>query len=51
LCPSYRDLIIGDRTPTWGLIVLLVSKAGGLGKDFADMDKDVTAGIYTFLFT
>lgn len=25
--------------------MLLISKAGGLGKDFSDMDKDVTAGI------
>ncbi|CAG9768338.1 unnamed protein product [Ceutorhynchus assimilis] len=40
-----RDLILGGKTPTWGLIVLLVSKAGGLGKAFSDSDKDVTAGI------
>uniref|UniRef100_A0AAR5Q724 Decaprenyl-diphosphate synthase subunit 2 n=1 Tax=Dendroctonus ponderosae TaxID=77166 RepID=A0AAR5Q724_DENPD len=45
LLTTARDLIIGDRTPTWGLIVLLISKAGGLGKHFSEMDKDVTAGI------
>lgn len=39
-----RDLILGGRTPTWGLIVLLISKAGGLEKGFSDIDKDVTAG-------
>ncbi|XP_048519099.1 all trans-polyprenyl-diphosphate synthase PDSS2-like [Dendroctonus ponderosae] len=44
LLTTARDLIIGDRTPTWGLIVLLISKAGGLGKHFSEMDKDVTAG-------
>ncbi|XP_066262049.1 all trans-polyprenyl-diphosphate synthase PDSS2-like [Euwallacea similis] len=40
-----RDLILGDRTPTWGLIVLLISKAGEIGKGFTDVDKDITAGI------
>lgn len=45
LLVTARDLIIGTRTPTWGLIVLLVSKAGGQGKGFSDIDKDVTAGI------
>ncbi|XP_030761395.1 decaprenyl-diphosphate synthase subunit 2-like [Sitophilus oryzae] len=45
LLAAARDLIIGGQTPTWGLIVLLISKAGGLGKGFSDIDKDVTAGI------
>ncbi|KAF7269675.1 hypothetical protein GWI33_017291 [Rhynchophorus ferrugineus] len=45
LLNTARDLILGGRTPTWGLIVLLISKAGGLEKGFSDIDKDVTAGI------
>ncbi|KAL1491666.1 hypothetical protein ABEB36_012228 [Hypothenemus hampei] len=45
LLATARNLILGDKTPTWGLIVLLVSKAGGLERDFSDMDKDITAGI------
>ncbi|XP_050309702.1 all trans-polyprenyl-diphosphate synthase PDSS2-like [Anthonomus grandis grandis] len=45
LLATARNLILGGQTPSWGLIVLLMSKAGGLGKDFSDMDKDVTAGI------
>ncbi|XP_066147657.1 all trans-polyprenyl-diphosphate synthase PDSS2-like [Euwallacea fornicatus] len=45
LLATARNLILGDRTPTWGLIVLLISKAGEIGKGFTDVDKDITAGI------
>lgn len=45
LLSTARDLILGGITPTWGLIVLLISKAGGQGKGFSDIDRDVTAGI------
>lgn len=44
LLATARDLLIGDGVPSWGLIVLLVSKAGGLQNDFSDIDKDTTAG-------
>nr|CAI5837210.1 unnamed protein product [Callosobruchus analis] len=41
----YVELILSKQTPRWGLIVLLVSKAGGLNREFSKMDCDVTAGI------
>lgn len=44
LLATARDLLIGDRVPSWGLIVLLVSKAGGLQNEFSDIDKDINAG-------
>lgn len=31
--------------PAWGLIVLLISKAGGLNTYFPETEKDVTAGV------
>ncbi|GJQ70208.1 hypothetical protein Trydic_g22666 [Trypoxylus dichotomus] len=40
-----RDLIMNSEKPSWGLMVLLVSKAGGRNKNFSDIDKDVTAGV------
>ncbi|KAJ8978498.1 hypothetical protein NQ317_002401 [Molorchus minor] len=36
---------MNKQSPTWGLIVLLISKAGGLNKEFSQLDCDVTAGI------
>lgn len=40
-----RELLLGNHKPTWGLIVLLVSKAAGIKAEFADVDRDVTAGL------
>ncbi|VEN56737.1 unnamed protein product [Callosobruchus maculatus] len=45
LLSTARELILSKQTPRWGLIVLLVSKAGGLNREFSKMDCDVTAGI------
>ncbi|KAI4465117.1 geranylgeranyl pyrophosphate synthase [Holotrichia oblita] len=42
-----RDLILNNEKPSWGLIVLLVSKAGGHIKSYTDVDEDKTAGIHT----
>ncbi|KAK9722641.1 hypothetical protein QE152_g19555 [Popillia japonica] len=39
-----RDLILNSEKPSWGLIALLVSKAGGHLKSFTDIDQDKTAG-------
>ncbi|KRT82649.1 hypothetical protein AMK59_3750 [Oryctes borbonicus] len=40
-----KDLILNSEKPSWGLLVLLVSKAGGHNKTFLDIDTDVTAGV------
>ncbi|CAG9813895.1 unnamed protein product [Phaedon cochleariae] len=45
LLDTARELILNKETPTWGLIVLLVSKAGGLSREFSAVDHDITAGI------
>ncbi|KAG5867692.1 hypothetical protein JTB14_026874 [Gonioctena quinquepunctata] len=45
LLTTARDLILNKQSPAWGLIVLLVSKAGGLSREFSHMDCDITAGI------
>nr|CAH7768204.1 unnamed protein product [Callosobruchus chinensis] len=45
LLSTARELILSKQTPRWGLIVLLVSKAGGLNREFSKIDCDVTAGI------
>ncbi|XP_060518742.1 all trans-polyprenyl-diphosphate synthase PDSS2-like [Cylas formicarius] len=45
LLASARGLLLGNEIPTWGLIVLLISKAGGLPKDVSEIDKDIMAGI------
>ncbi|CAH0556610.1 unnamed protein product [Brassicogethes aeneus] len=45
LLNTARDLLLKRDVPAWGLIVLLVSKAGGLNKHFSDMECDITAGI------
>lgn len=41
----YRDLLLNNATPSWGLVILLVSKAGGLKKSFSEIEHDNTAGI------
>ncbi|KAJ8939021.1 hypothetical protein NQ314_011274 [Rhamnusium bicolor] len=45
LLDAARDLIINKQSLSWGLIVLLISKAGGLNKEFSQVDCDITAGI------
>ncbi|XP_022918780.1 all trans-polyprenyl-diphosphate synthase PDSS2-like [Onthophagus taurus] len=40
-----KDLLMNTENPSWGLIVLLVAKAGGQHEKFRAIDKDVTAGI------
>lgn len=39
-----RELILNKQVPTWGLIVLLVSKAGGVSREFSQVDCDAKAG-------
>lgn len=41
----FRDVLFKSTTPSWGLIVLLISKASGLKKEFSAIDQDITAGI------
>lgn len=40
----FRDLVMNSEKPSWGLIVLLVSKAGGHDESISVIDKDLTAG-------
>ncbi|KAJ8917518.1 hypothetical protein NQ315_005567 [Exocentrus adspersus] len=45
LLNTARDLIVNKQSLNWGLIVLLVSKAGGIKSEFSYVDCDITAGI------
>ncbi|XP_074039563.1 all trans-polyprenyl-diphosphate synthase PDSS2-like isoform X1 [Leptinotarsa decemlineata] len=45
LLNTAKELILNKQTPAWGLIVLLISKAGGLSREFLHVECDITAGI------
>lgn len=40
----FRELLLSKQVPSWGLIVLLVSKVAGLNKQVTQLDCDITAG-------
>lgn len=37
--------MLKNELPTWGLIVLLMSKVAGLNSNFPELECDKTAGI------
>lgn len=41
---GFRDLLLSREVPAWGLIVLLISKAGGIKSPLSHLEYDVTAG-------
>ncbi|XP_057667670.1 all trans-polyprenyl-diphosphate synthase PDSS2-like [Diorhabda carinulata] len=45
LVNTARELLLNKETPSWGLLVLLISKAGGLSNKFSKLDCDINAGI------
>lgn len=45
LLGTAKELIMNKQSPAWGLIVLLISKAGGMSRQFSNSDCDITAGI------
>lgn len=38
-------MLFQNVEPSWGLVVLLLSKAAGLNQKFSEMEQDRTAGI------
>lgn len=40
-----REMLFHNDEPSWGLVVLLVSKAAGVKRKFAEVEQDRTAGI------
>lgn len=44
LCFIIRELFVQNELPTWGLVVLLVAKAGGLKANFSNTERDISAG-------
>ncbi|XP_072397645.1 all trans-polyprenyl-diphosphate synthase PDSS2-like [Diabrotica undecimpunctata] len=45
LVHTARELLLNKEVPSWGLIVLLISKAGGLRTKLSQLDCDINAGI------
>ncbi|CAG9858478.1 unnamed protein product [Phyllotreta striolata] len=45
LINTARELIINKESPSWGLLVLLISKAAGLNKKFSPVECDINAGV------
>ncbi|RZC33475.1 hypothetical protein BDFB_009637 [Asbolus verrucosus] len=39
-----ENLLLRNELPTWGLIVLLISKVAGLNSKFSELERDRTAG-------